>query len=165
MSRTTIARTLALGAALGALSLAFGQGAALAEADAADDLGILKARVEQLSARVAALDALIVRQGAVATIGVGRELDQLHLRTGADPAQGVSLVHKDATLRFARITLIADEVAISAGRKISLKAPIIDLDAPKIYTKSTADVPIKGNAIRENGAGGVQVSGRLLEGN
>ncbi len=165
MIRTTLARALALGAALGGLSLAFGQGAAQAQADAAADLHALQARVDKLSARVAALDALVVQQGAVTTIGGERGVDELHLRTGTDRARGLSLVGKDAVLRFARLTLIADEVTFSAGQKISLKAPLIDLDGQKIAVKANKDVPIKGSALREDAPASVRVSGGKIEGN
>lgn len=172
MIRTMLARALALGAALGGLSLAFGQGAAQAQADAAASLISLQARVDQLSARVAAHDALIVQRGKVTTIGDVRGVDELHLRTWTDPTLGLSMVGKDAVLRFARITLIADEVTFSAGQKISLKAPLIDLDGQKINldgqkinAKATGNVPIKGSALREDAPTSVRVSGGKIEGN
>jgi hypothetical protein len=160
MTFSNPARILACLAAIGGLSLAFGQGAASAQADAAAEMRALQARVDQLSARVAALDALVVRQGAVTTIAGGRTNDELVLRANADPARGLSLVKQDVTLRFARITLVGDEISLRAVRGISLKGATIDLDGA-INAKGSQNVPIKGSQIRDDGpgSGNIRVGG------
>lgn len=154
-------RLLGLALAVGATWFAFGQGAASAQADAAAEMRSLQARVDQLSARVAALDAMVVRQGLSTTIAGSASNEELVLRANAGSARGLSLGKDNATLRFARITLVGDEIALQATRGLSLKAATIDLDGAQINVKSRQDVQIKGNAIRQDapGSGNVRVGG------
>ena len=159
MTTLPVRNIFAVALASGMAWVAFGQGAASAQADASAEMRTLQARV--LSARVAALDAMVVRQGLVTTVAGAASSEELVLRANAGSARGLSLGRDNATLRFARITLVGDEIALQATRGLSLKAATIDLDGAQINVKSRQDVQIKGNAIRQDtpGSGNVRVGG------
>ena len=161
MTTLPVRRIIAVALASGMAWVAFGQGAASAQADASAEMRALQARVDQLSARVAALDAMVVRQGLSTTIAGSASNEELVLRANAGSARGLSLGKDNATLRFARITLVGDEIALQATRGLSLKAATIDLDGAQINVKSRQDVQIKGNAISQDtpGSGNVRVGG------
>lgn len=144
-----VARSAACLAVAGSLAFAFGNGEAAAQADPAGEVRALQAKVEQLSARVTALDAMLARQGRTVTVsGSGSDRD-LILRVVPGLATGISLDRRDAVLRFDRITLAADEIALDAKRTISLKAAAISLNG-QVNANGQTDVIVKGNAVRNN---------------
>ena len=145
-----LSRALVLVALAASLALAFGQGEATAQADAAGEVRALQEQVKQLSERVAALDAMLTRQGGrtITLAGTGSNR-ALVLKGNAQLPEGLSIDKTDAVLRFSRITVMADEISLHARRSISLKSPAIDLDG-QIEAKGASDIILKGNKLRSN---------------
>lgn len=144
-----LSRALALAALAGCLVLAFGQGEAAAQADATAEIRALQTKVEQLSARVTALDAMFARQGRVITLSGARLDDELILRATPPPSSFMSVGDKDAVLSFRRIHLTGDEITVTGKKTITLKAPAITLDG-QIAASRTSDVTVKGFTVRDN---------------
>jgi outer membrane murein-binding lipoprotein Lpp len=146
---STLRAAVLFAAITGSLALAFGQGEAAAQADAAGEVRALRAEVERISARVAALDAIISKQGQTITVTGERSSDEVILRANANSRSNLSVSRADAVLRFDRITLIGKEIALSAHQKMSLKAPTISLDG-EVVAKGSNDLTIKGSKIGGN---------------
>ena len=144
-----LSRALALAAITGGLALAFGQGEAAAQADAAGEVRALRAELDQLTARVAALDAMLARQGRTITLSGDRSGRELVLRSTADLPAGITIAKADAVLRFDRIALIGKDITIHAQRTIDLKAAAITLDG-QLNAKGASDNSLKGNKIGGN---------------
>ena len=138
-----------LAATAAVLAIALGQGEAAAQADPSGEVRALRAEVDRLSARVTALDAMLVKQGRSITLSGGRGDRELILRAASDVPTGISIDRFDAVLRFGRITLIGDEISLNAKRSIDLKAATIRLDG-LIEAKGDRDIILKGSKIGGN---------------
>ena len=149
MVKHMVMRALAPAVAAVGCVLAFSQGEATAQADAAAQLRELQGQVDALSAKVAALDAIIVRQERGLTITGRRFANEIVLRANPDTTRALTVDKNDAVLRFARITLIGDEISLSGSRSIALKAPAITLDG-QVDAKGRDDVTAKGYKLRDN---------------
>lgn len=143
-------RAFALVALAASPALALGQGEAAAEAAAAGEVRALREQLTQLTGRVAALDAMLVRQGRRGIVLAGTGANRALVLTGtAQLPEGPSTGKTDAVLGFRRITVMADEIGPNARRSISRKAPDIGLDG-QIEAKGGADIILKGNTLRSN---------------
>lgn len=129
--------------------IAFGQGEAAAQADAAADVRRLHAKIEQLSARVTALDAMIVKQDRVITISGDRSDRDIILRGNPVTDSTMTVGDKDAVLDFRRITLTANEITLAGKKTITLRAPAISLDG-NVDAKGSKNVTIKGSQVGNN---------------
>lgn len=147
-TRSLAAIALAGAACLG-LGIGMGPGEAVAQSDNLAEIRSLQARVDQLSAQVAMLDALIVTQGPVTTISGARRGDAIVLRANPATAQLIRVGDKDAVLSFRRIAINADEIALTGRNAITLKAPAITLDGA-VQAKGSSDVTVKGNKLGGN---------------
>lgn len=148
--RTTAA--LALAATL-AGAACFGpgmsEGAAAAQPGPSVEVRSLQARIDQLSVRVAALDAMIAAQGTVTTVSGPRRGEALILRANPDTLQLIRVGDRDAALSFRRITINADEIALNGKQAITLKAPAITLDGA-VQAKGGSEIVIKGSKVGSN---------------
>lgn len=149
MNRFPVTWSLATCLVAGVAFLAFGQGEAAAQADAAAQLRALQAQVDQLSTRVTALDAMIGKQNRVITISGSRGDNDIVLRGNPATAHSLTVGDKDAVLNFRRITLTADEIALAGKKTITLKAPAITLDG-NVDAKGSNDITVKGLKVRDN---------------
>ena len=149
MSRLPSLRPLALVAAIGAITLAFGQGEAAAEADAAGEVRALQAQVKLLSARVDALDAMLSKQGTRVTLEGDNANRELVLRTDPRNTRAVTLGRDTAVLSFKSITLSGDAVTIKARRSIELEAPQIIMNG-EVTAKGGNELILKGSKVRSN---------------